>query len=145
MRKFGFGIALLAVLAFTSLAAAAEETANSASVLPPRLAAPVQPTAPVAGESRFYVCDKTFNPPKCARVNDPVQQIPVVEDVEDIDWATVLAANRAARTGAATPIIDPNNTGPIAGCGNSHGQSACCKIISHGTMPERSTIECGNL
>lgn len=66
-----------------------------------------------------------------------------VQNLEKFDLAEVLAVSRALKTGVPTPILDALSTGPITQCGNGHGQTACCKIISGDPGDPLVYIECG--
>ena len=84
-----------------------------------------EPTAPGATEGKsFYRCNDGYDPP-CRKVATLGQ----ASVVETENWAELIAASRAARTGLPTPIVFPGDDGPIAACANTHGASACCRRI----------------
>ena len=76
----------------------------------------------------IYRCNSQLYDPPCRKVAADTSV------VETQDWAQLIAASRAARTKVPTPVI--RDDGPIAQCGNGHGQSACCQIV--GIVPDGS-------
>lgn len=54
-----------------------------------------------------------------------------IENLDEFDLPELLALSRVLKTGEPAPILR-DFFGPITECGNGHGQSACCQIISKG-------------
>ncbi len=85
---------------------------------------------------RIYKCDAGYEPP-CRLVGE----FALLVDPEKTDWAELIAASRAYRSGVQTPIIR-DRTGPITQCGPGKGHSACCKIIAKDPITGSVYVEC---
>jgi hypothetical protein len=87
-------------------------------------------------QGNIYECKPKHYDPPCrligTRPDDPSDEQRMAE---------LLAAIRASRSGAETPILGIGDTGPILRCGPHHGQSACCRIIYRDG--DTVYIECG--
>ncbi|HYE70668.1 MAG TPA: hypothetical protein VD932_04005 [Aquabacterium sp.] len=87
-------------------------------------------------EGNIYECKPQHYYPPCRLIGTRD------EDATDEDsLAEVLAAIRAARTRVETPILSLDGSGPIEACGNSHGMSACCRVVA--TIGDTIYVECG--
>jgi hypothetical protein len=89
-----------------------------------------------ADEGNIYECKPNHYHPPCRLIGTRPQ---LASDEDAL--AELLAAIRAARSGAETPILSLDGTGPIDACGNSHGMSACCRITAR--IGDTVYIECG--
>lgn len=130
MGKFGRLIAMSMLLTCCA-AAVAEGPILTSETTKPKLTGPLV-NEPVVGT--VYRCYKheDGSPTQCWILHPDGTMTPVVDAVaaEQVDWQTFLALIRAAKTGADTPILDDSGgSGPIEACANTHGASACCRII----------------
>lgn len=93
---------------------------------------------PTVGVNTIYRCYKDHYEPPCIKV--AFGDDSVVADAAETDWAELIAASRAYRSGVSTPVLR-SPTGPIPQCGNGHGQTACCRIV--GYVDDDTIVQCG--
>lgn len=140
MMKFGRMFAVSALF-LCCAAAVADGPVLTSETTKPKLTGPLV-NEPVVGT--VYRCYKQEDgsPTQCWILHPDGTMTPVINAVatEEVDWQTFLALARAAKTGADTPILgDSGVSGPIEACANTHGASACCRIIR--TMPDLGAVD----
>lgn len=87
----------------------------------------------IATPKRIYRCEQGYDPPCRLVTSEPVNP-------EVTDWAELLAAARAYRSGIETPVLE--GSGPIEVCATSHGSGGnCCKVVAR--VNGITYIQCG--